>query len=73
MATKVDRRVFSNDEHRLQSLESEFSANLQGRPFAVVWICNNELSGSTKFGIPLDSTFTRILLVLKAGLSPWMP
>jgi hypothetical protein len=77
MARKTEKRVFSNDERRLRTLQSELSAKLEGRPFAVVWICNNESAGSTRFGIPLDCEFTRLLLVFEgrpvslAALDAW--
>lgn len=65
MATKADKRVFSNDEQRLRTLQNILMAKLQGRPFAVVWVCHNDMPGSPGFGIPVASTFTRLLLVFE--------
>lgn len=65
MATKTENRVFSNDEHRLRALQSEMSAKLKGKPYAVVWICKNELPRSLSFCFPPRSSFTRLFLVFE--------
>jgi hypothetical protein len=65
MAVDPERRVFSNEEQRLEALKPELPANFSGRPYAVVWICKNELPRSPSFRFPPRSTFTRILLVFE--------
>jgi Sigma-54 interaction domain len=65
MATKTEGGAFSNDEHRLRALQSELSAKLNGKPYAVVWICKNELPRSPSFCFPPRSSFTRLFLVFE--------
>ena len=65
MATKTEGGAFSNDEHRLRALQSELSARLKGKPYAVVWICKNELPRSPSFCFPPRSSFTRLFLVFE--------